>query len=76
MIKARLPEKDGRKPGSLTGAQSDSWSSNDSVWEGMTRNDFYSLIKKYFIHILGNNDHSSLIDRALRFADFNKDGQV
>ncbi|XP_060597589.1 divergent protein kinase domain 1A-like isoform X2 [Ruditapes philippinarum] len=72
VIKARLPEKDGTQSKSVSGTLFN----RDSVWEGMTRNEFSNVIKKYFSHILGNNDHSRLIERALSFADFNKDGQL
>ncbi|XP_045193805.1 divergent protein kinase domain 1A-like isoform X2 [Mercenaria mercenaria] len=64
VIKARLPEKEG------------SQSNTDSIWEGMTQTDFSNVIKNLFTRVLGNNDHSSLIKRALSYADFNRDGQL
>lgn len=47
-----------------------------SVWEGMTSTDFSDMIRNFFSHNLGNNDHSSLIERTMAFADFNRDGQL
>lgn len=64
LIKAQVP----RKPGSQYYTA--------SVWDGMTHADFSNVIKNFFKRNLGNDDHSSLIERTLAYADFNKDGQV
>lgn len=49
---------------------------NTHIWEGMTVADFWTTLEQFFSGFLGNTDHTALVEKAMKFGDFNEDGQV
>ena len=46
------------------------------IWEGMTHMDLGNILDRFFTQVLGENDHSRLIESVFTYADFNNDNLV
>ena len=46
------------------------------VWEGMTVAELWTTLEQYLTGILGDTDHTPIIEKALKFGDFNNDATV